>query len=340
MLVWLYRSLGIVARINQTTSRIRLKGVPLNWIALFWMAACIVWQGTECINSLVHRPLPNQVAISDLRGRSFDYVTLQGYLFPESKFRLGGAQYIPLIEEDSRRAILVLANDKHGDDAESRFSTVTGRLQPLDPEQQMKLSRADLGRDIYLETTVSLAEGTLPNTAWSHGAIAGGVSLLLAAFIGTLTKHGVIFKVSKKPLKYQAVPSPSESKIDLHISACLTLHQSLNDATCQQRFLDVPGTVSTTDRGEMVLMAHVDVSSREGFAVTDWKVGWWQSAIASKSIHDLEAGQLYLGGRSRSAIRFRYCEPTGELKQTVLSFATPLQRQYAFNHLIHSFRSA
>ena len=346
MLVWLYRSLGVVAQIDRTTSRVRLKGVPLNWIVMAGIGVGTVWQGSAFIFTLLEQPQPIQVSISDIKNRAVDYVTVQGHLFPESEFRLGRTQYIPLIEEDTRRAILIRANPKRRNELEPSFSSVTGRLRPINPEQQIEVSQADLGRDVYLETAWSLAEGTLPNTAWKHGALAGVGGLLIAAVSGTWFKRGIIFIASSTPLTYQAMPPPSEDEIDIHISAHLTLQRSSDEderasakqLICKQRFVDVPGTVSSTENGEIVLMARVDASSREGFAVTDWKVGWWKSAIASQSIHELEAGLQYLGGNQRPALSFRYHQPTGELMQAVLSFATPLQQQHIYNHLCHSIR--
>ena len=347
MLVWLYRSLGVVAQVDRTTSRVRLKGVPLNWIAIAGVGIACIWQGTEFIYSLLEQPQPVQLSISDIEDRAVDYVTLQGHLFPESEVRIGRTQYIPLIEENTRRAILIRADRKRRDELESSFSSVTGRLEAIDHARQVDVSRADLGRDVYLETAWSLAEGGIPNDAWKHGMVAGVGGLLITAFAGTWIKRGIIFEASDAPLKYQAVPPHSEDNIDMHISACLTLQRSFDKdedtsadqlLPCKQRFVDVRGTVSSTENGEIVLMARVDASSREGFAVTDWKVGWWKSAIASQSIHNLEAGLQYLGGHQRPALRFRYHQPTGEQMQAVLSFATPLQQQHIYNHLRHSLR--
>ncbi|MEO0355517.1 MAG: hypothetical protein AAF268_11895 [Cyanobacteria bacterium P01_A01_bin.3] len=361
MSVWLYRSLGVAARINLTTSHIHFKGIPFNWIVAVGMGLCVVWQGSEFISSLVATPLPRQVSIRDIKERAlgsaaFDYITVEGHLLPESELRLGGTSYIPLIEEHTRRAILVRESSKDSERlgpvlSGPALSSVTGRLQPIEPDRQIDVGRANLGPDVYLETAWSLAEGGHPAIAWNHGMFAGVIGGLFAVFTAALVKQGIIFEASPREMSYRAVSSSESSSegelLDLRISACLALQPSSNgqNDNCaehpvdRQHFLDIPGIIGSSKHGELVLMANVDASSRGGVAVAARKVGWWTSAIASKSIHNLETGLLHFGGQQRPALRFLYHQPTGEPMQAVLSFSTPQQQQHTYNHLLHAIRS-
>lgn len=351
MSAWFYRSLGVAARLNLTTSHIRLRGIPLNWVIAAGMGLCVAWQGGEFVNALVANPQPRQVAISDIKDRPIessasDYVTVRGRLFPESELRVGSTPYIPLIEEDTRRAILVRASHKNSDRLESRHSSITGQLQPIAPERQIIVSQADLGHNVYLETAWSLTEGTRPHTAWQHGVVAGGTGGLFAVFAIALAKQGIIFEALTRKMDYKVVPPFEGEPIDLHISACLALFPPIPQgdertlpSIARQTFVDIPGTIGSSEAGELVLMANVDASSRGGLAVAARKAGWWKSAIASRSIRHLETGYLHLGRERRPALRFSYCEPTGNRRTAVVSFASPLQQQYTFNHLVHSSSS-
>ncbi|MGK7912270.1 MAG: hypothetical protein AB4050_12455 [Synechococcus sp.] len=345
---WVYRPLGIAARINLTTSHIHLKGVPLSWLVMAGMGLCVVWQGAEFIASAIAHSQPRQISIQDIKGstlgaEALDYVTVQGHLFPESELRLGGAAYIPLIEEDTRRAILVRAGRATSDPLGPSPSAVTGRLQPLKPERQVDASRADLGQNVYLETAWSLVEGSRFNPAWRHGVAMGGIGGLLGIFAVALAKQGIIFEPSHQVMRSKGVSLTEGKQVDLHVSACLALSSTAAQdgnrspkPIVRQMFVDMPGTIGSSENGELVLMANVDASSRGGLAVANRRAGWWTSAIASKSIHSLEAGYLHLGGERRPALRFSYREPTGDRRTAAVSFASSLQQQYAFNHFVHS----
>ena len=309
----LYRLLGVVASVNGRLWLIRVNFIPANvgvFILLIWGAVSGFDQFFEAQrNGDTPRTQPLGTVLMYASDPVQRYVSVKGVLFTGERMEQGkkGSNgelesvvkaWAPLVDPQTRRALLVQLSPQRTLDDRTTTATITGMLRPMDSRLRGELTEGVYKEDgKHIDQRFVLVEGDTP--AAPLGAFLLGISCtaLLGLFAFAAAKRNVIFM----PISGSETPLPAQETPSLFISGKLHL-----DEKNRQRFVNVPAAVGTLQSGDIAIVSNIDASSRWMGIKTADRAGVWMMAIRPGSMTEVQHGYLFSGLSRRRAVRFRY----------------------------------
>jgi hypothetical protein len=335
---FLYRLLGVAARLNESGSRIRVNFIPINLAVMFLLAVGTFALTGGALEGWSNGLSPRQARITDVlahRDMDRNYVTVTGTLIPgapitETRGLEGSVvrTWLPLMDATGKKGLLVEARNPPGSQEKPRIVDVTGMLHGMEGDLRRELEGHPMA-PIKIDLEYVLEEGERPGNPLllSAGAVLVGGLFLLGAV--SLALRYVIFRKTGEANLLSGGPLPE--RMDLRLSACLTLGKH------RCRFLDMPAGTGITESGERLFVSNIDASSRFFGVTTSERRGYWTTGIQPGSLDRVEPGFLYLGTARRPALRIRYRDVhTGRTAFAVLSFGTDEERAAMYRDLTAS----
>jgi len=337
---FLYRLLGIAARINATTSRYRVNFVPVNVFLMLFLSFAAFGAGMATISEAMEAGPPRSVRLVDvLAHKDLDrhYVRIAGNLDPSDSLQAKSGTdedgdvktWVPLVDGTGKRGILAELHGTSPANAAGKTVELIGRLETPDQDLVLKLQEKDskVG-GIKIDTNLALVEGSEPMNPLMLGIlfVLTGIPALLMLY--TAFSQYVVFR--KQPLLPGTPVGEWPQQIDLRMTGRFTL-----DERNSQRFLDVPAVFGSSETGELLFASNIDASSRFFGITTSNRKGYWVIAAQPGSIKAPEPGVLYLGTAARPALRLQYLAGSGGPPETAIaSFGSEAER-YAFLRRLH-----
>ena len=334
-----YRLLGMVARLSERLSHMRINFIPLNLLAIAGLAALFALGVTETRDAVVNGTKPRATRISEVldhRDVDHNYVTVKGLLLPSagftkveedkySKNQKVEASYIFLIDVEGKRILLV---ERKGEvtEGEPVETQVTGMLIPMESELRSKLMEKEGKIDnVPVDTQYMLVEGKQPGNASLYATLMTVSGVFLLLFLVTFFSRYVVFQKTRSVSSTGAMMPSNvslEQGIDLRVTGKFVL-----DEKNANRFLNVPARLVTLTTGEIGLVSNIDASSRFFGVTTSERKGLWAIILQPGSLSRLETGYLYDGFAARPAFRIRYNDgPSQGAGSAILSFASETER--------------
>ncbi len=358
---FVYRFLGIVARVNQTLNRYRVNFIPLSFGLTLFLGVAFLGSLFSARAGLEFNPKPAVRTVAEAIQHKNDksgYVTVKGALDSETGFQESSVDknsnktlsvtYYDAILDTKERAVLFVkrAGGENEVNKESKKSTgganpdseqkpvptqITGMLTSAGSDVQTELRKfatSSKGDPITVETEYILEEGEKPVDPVITLVWMGISGPLFLAFILTWVWHYVVFeKAGEQSATVNIATSVPEQGIDLRVSGRFSL-----DGKTTKRFLNVPSFIAPLETGEMALLSNIDASTRFMGITTGKQAGIWAIVLAQNGLHGMELGNLYDGTAVRPAIRIRFQAGSGS-ETAVLSFATSTQREFVLAEL-------
>jgi hypothetical protein len=345
-MVFIYRLLGVVARLNERLSHFRVNFVPINLVIMVVLCGVSLFGLIEFSEGIRNgdKPVPRTVAeVLKRKDMSRNFVTVTGELHPEAGFqemtkdKYGTNErpthaYVVLLDEKDDVAILVQRDANDFDNGKPVMTQITGMLDEMGSDMQTKLHEngGKIG-DVSIDTQYMLTEGRQPGNPVVGGAVAILFGLASLAFIVTLLSNYIVFQKtgSDMPSAYttQAALTPQQS-IDLRATGRFVL-----DQRNAKRFLNVPAGIATGGGGEMVIVSNIDASSKLYGFTTQKLSGYWTIVLEPTGLKKVEMGQLYDGPQGRPALRVFYKDHKSRTASAILSFANTTERETVLNEL-------
>lgn len=340
---FLYRLLGLAARINESASRLRVNFVPVNLSMMLVLGMIGLVTGVGAILEAGEAGPPRTVRLVDVlahKGTERRFVKVAGNLDSTVSIQARSGDeddataevktWVPLVDGTGKRGILAELHGTSPATAAGKTVELTGQLESLDSDLLHKLQEKNgkIG-GIKIDTELALVEGAEP----MNPLVLAGVSLVtgipaLLLFITAINQY-VVFR--KMPLLPGTPVGELPEKIDLRMTGRFVL-----DERNSRRFLDVPAVSGPAETGELLFVSNIDASSRFFGITTSKRQGFWVIAVQPGSLQAPEPGVMYLGTAARPALRLRYRRPGGGPVETAIaSFGSEVER-FAFLQSLHS----
>ena len=323
----LYRLLGVIAAVNGRMFLIRVNFIPVN-VALFILLAFGAITGFEQFEDARHNSAtPKTQSLGTLLTTNAapeqDYVSVRGLLFTGARLEYGtkGSNgelrsvdnaWAPLLDSQSKRALMVELSPTHRRVDDTEAIAVTGMLRPMNTVLRAELSKEGFSYGgVPIDQRYVLMEGEKPASFAPALLLGIGCAMVLLLFVIATVKRNVIFladKTSERPVPAQAEPS-------FFVSGKLHL-----DEKNRQRFVNVPAAIGTLESGELAIVSNIDASSSFMGMKTSERVGMWMLAMRPGSMTEVQPGYIYSGTKRFRAVRFRYVSSMdGASERAVLS---------------------
>lgn len=344
-MTFLYRLLGIAARIGERLSHTRVNLVPFNWAVMFILGVVFATGLNGIRDAAVNGQTPRAVSLNELldhKDVDHNYVKVSGLVFPKARIvrrskKSGSVSqtWVPIVPPGSDRALLVkVASDGSAvGDGEPHAATLVGMLVPMSTDLQKKLNDEIAGLpagDVpKIDTTYELVENRHPGSPllWTAMAVLGGGALAL--MLATFAMKYVVFRRTPGVALENAANPPAFSG-DLRVTGKFIL-----DPKNQKRFLNVPAGLARLDGGQIALVSNIDASDRFMGFTTQKRAGMWAIVFPPLAPGDVEAGELYCGLAAYPSLRIRYRdEQSGQASTAVLSCADDGDRAYLYRALL------
>ena len=341
-----YRALGLAASVNNALSRHSVNFVPGNLIIAAGAAAMLVFSVGGYLEATRNGRDPQPVALKDLSANpgARSFVRTSGILFPEAGFQYGEQdgngnlkrvtmEFVPLVDRETARAVLVQLPPQHRFGAASRPVELTGMLRPMREfiTRELRGTNFDYNGVHVLPGSVLVADDTPGDAAlWQLGVVISGA--IVGLFVVLTGKRNTIFVRGVDPAiaPVAVAVEPGE----MHATGTFALEKH------KRRFIDVPAVLSPLDNGDLAALANIDASSNfMGIKYAD-RAGIWMMHIAAGSISRIEEGTLYYGRRPMPAVRFRYREGISDRSRTAILSAPSMEARGRLLVELSSFRAA
>ncbi len=333
MMTLVFRFLGVAAALGQRLSRFSVNFVQLNWVVMVGLGALVVFGTKQARDAWVNQDGSHAVSIAEVlehRDLDHNFVTVAGSLLPVAVFEKTKSSrhsssttvessYLPLIDRQGRRALLVKISGSPRSKQELHDTQLTGMLEPLESGVRERLL-ANGGRidDLPIDTDVMLVADEAPGNLLVWAPLTGLAALLLLAMLVTWQKRYVVFQGAAMAGAGNEPPiGEREAGIDLRASGPFRL-----DAKNRKRFLNVPCGLGRLDSGPIALFSNIDASSSFMGVTTAKRAGTWAILLEPEALAQLEPGFQYVGWSRRPALRVHFREtPSSKLDTALLSCA-------------------
>ena len=308
---FLYRVLGVVARMNERMSRFRVNFIPSNIGLMLVTGAVAFGSGLAAIMGVVEAGPPRTVRVADVLnhqgGRS--YVRVTGVLhtdisLTETREGSGSVErtWVPLTDGSGKHGILVEVKEGSSDQKPG-IVTLTGMLST--PSTALSEELSNKGNKIHgveIDRETTLEEGGAP----ADPLLMAGVFLLSGAvavmMLATLCMQYVVFR------KTGAAPAPTGAAAWPENLVVRTTGRFVLDGQHSQRFLNVSSVLTELETGETALLANIDASSRFMGITTSKRAGIWAIILQPNSVKDVQLGLMYVGFAVLPALRFNFTD--------------------------------
>lgn len=327
-----HRLLGVVAVVGQRLSLVRINFIPLHLAAMIGLGV-LASLGTKTYrDALVNDREPRQVTLAEVLDHVdtvHNFVAVKGTLIPEPLFQVTQkrsgreqveASFLPLLDRDKPRALLVRHAGDFPPGKEARDAVVTGMLVSLDDKVRGELVRTG-GKiqNVPFDLDYMLEENAKPGNAVAWGVTTAVATLLLLAMFVTWRWKYVVFRATGAPELQPAAAAAPEGAIALRLSGHLRL------ANHKRHFVDMPAMVVRDDDGQLLVLSNIDASSTFFGVKTTDRRGLWSAILDAGRLAEMETGDQYLGWQRRPALRLAAAE--GAVVLSCFSAADRVQLQ-------------